>query len=67
MNLDRAVLALAGTITLTSALFAALISPWRLLLTGFVGLNLPQSASTGVCPAAAVFRHMGVDAGCAFR
>lgn len=67
MNLDRAVLALAGTITLTSALLAALISPWWLLLTGFVGLNLMQSAITGVCPAVTVFRRMGLAAGCAFR
>lgn len=67
MNLDRAVLALAGTMTLLSALLAALVSPWWLLLTGFVGLNLVQSAITGLCPAAAVLRHFGVSAGCAFR
>ena len=35
MNLDRAVLALAGTFTLVSALLAALVSPWWLLLTAF--------------------------------
>ena len=67
MNLDRAVLALAGTITLMSALLAALISPWWLLLTGFVGLNLLQSAITGICPAAALLRRFGVASGCAFQ
>ncbi|PUA82051.1 YgaP family membrane protein [Nocardioides currus] len=67
MNLDRAVLALAGTMTLISALLAAVVSPWWLLLTGFVGANLLQSSVTGICPAAAVFRRIGVDAGCAFR
>ena len=67
MNLDRAVFALAGTMTLISALLAALIAPWWLLLTGFVGLNLLQSAITGICPAAAILRRFGVASGCAFR
>ncbi|WP_110182653.1 YgaP family membrane protein [Nocardioides solisilvae] len=67
MNLDRAVLALAGTMTLLSALLAALVSPWWLLLTGFVGANLLQSAVTGFCPAATVLRRFDVSAGCAFR
>ena len=67
MNLDRAGLALAGTITLVSALLAALVSPWWLLLTAFVGLNLLQSSVTGFCPAAAVFRRLGLSSGCAFR
>lgn len=67
MNLDRAVFVLAGTITLLSALLAALVSPWWLLLTGFVGLNLLQSAITGVGPAATILRRFGVTSGCAFR
>ena len=67
MNLDRAVLALAGTIVLTSALLAALVSPWWLLLAAFVGLNLLQSSVTGFCPAALVLRRLGLREGCAFR
>ena len=67
MNLDRAVLALAGTITLLSALLAALVSPWWLLLTAFVGVNLLQSSITGFCPAAVIFRALGLRSGCAFR
>lgn len=67
MNLDRAVLALAGTMTLVSALLASLVSPWWLLLTAFVGLNLLQSSVTGFCPAASVFRKAGLSSGCAFR
>lgn len=47
MNLDRAVLALAGTMVLISVL----ASSWWLLLTTFVGLNLLQSSVTGFCPA----------------
>jgi hypothetical protein len=67
MNLDRAVLLLAGTVTLLSALLVALVSPWWLLLTAFVGLNLLQSSITGFCPAAIIFRRLGVSNGCAFR
>ncbi|HEX2894585.1 MULTISPECIES: DUF2892 domain-containing protein [Nocardioides] len=67
MNLDRAVLLLAGTMTLLSALLVALVSPWWLLLTAFVGLNLLQSSITGFCPAAVIFRRLGVSNGCAFR
>jgi hypothetical protein len=67
VSLDRAVLALAGTMVLLSALLAAMISPWWLLLTGFVGLNLVQSSISGFCPAAVVFRRFGLESGCAFR
>lgn len=67
MTIDRAVLSLAGTVVLVSALLSALVSPWWLLLTAFVGLNLLQSGVTGVCPAATVFRRLGLPAGCAFR
>lgn len=67
MNLDRAVLALAGTIILISVVLGALVSSWWLLLTAFVGLNLLQSSMTGFCPAALFFRRLGVSGGCAFR
>lgn len=67
MNLDRAVLFLAGTITLISVLLAALVSPWWLLLTTFVGLNLVQSSVTGFCPAVTVLRRRGVRSGRAFE
>lgn len=67
INLDRAVLGLAGTMTLLSALLASTVSPWWLLLTAFVGLNLLQSSITGFCPAALVLKKAGVSSGCAFR
>lgn len=67
MNLDRAVLGLAGTMTVASVVLATFVSTWWLLLTAFVGLNLLRANVTGFCPAAAVFRRFGVDAGCAFR
>ena len=67
MNLDRAVLALAGGMVLLSVLLTALFSPWWLLLSVFVGLNLLQSSVTGFCPAAIAFRRLGLAEGCAFR
>ena len=67
MNLDRAVLALAGTMIVLSVVLSALVSPWWLLLAAFVGLNLLQSSVTGFCPAATVFRKAGIGEGCAFR
>ena len=67
MNIDRAVLSLAGTIILVSVLLGALVSNWWLLLTAFVGLNQLQSSVTGICPAALVFRRFGLSSRCAFR
>ncbi|HEY0904764.1 MAG TPA: DUF2892 domain-containing protein [Marmoricola sp.] len=66
MNIDRAVLVLAGTLTLVSVLLAALLSPWWMLLATFVGLNQLQASLTGWCPAALVLRRLGVPSGCAF-
>ena len=66
MSLDRAVLAFAGAMVLLSVLLTLWVSPWFVLLTVFVGLNLIQSAFTGFCPAAMVFRRLGVKPGTAF-
>jgi DUF2892 family protein len=66
MNIDRAVLTLAGTLTLLSALLAAVVSPWWLLLAAFVGANQLQASITLACPAAALLQRVGVPTGCAF-
>jgi hypothetical protein len=67
MNIDRAVLAFAGIMILVSLLLAWLVSPYWLLLTVFVGLNMLQAAFTGFCPAAMLFRRLGLRAGSAFQ
>jgi len=67
MNLDRAVLAIAGGVTLVSVLLVATVSTWWLVLTAFVGLNLLQSSITGFCPAATILRRLGLRSGPAFR
>lgn len=66
MNVDRAVFVLAGSMVLVSAVLAWLVSPFWLLLTAFVGLNMLQAAFTGFCPAATIFGKLGLQAGCAF-
>lgn len=66
MNVDRAVLTLAGGMVLVSLALAWLISPYWLLLTAFVGANLFQAAFTGFCPAATIFRALGLKTGPAF-
>ncbi len=52
---------------LASILLAHFVSPWWLLLAAFAGLNLIQAAFTGFCPAAIVFKSLGLKSGCAFR
>lgn len=67
MTIDRAVMVFAGTIILLSLTLAQLFSPYWLLLTAFVGLNLIQSAFTGFCPAAIAFRMFGLRPGTTFK
>ena len=67
MNIDRAVLAFAGFMVLVSLLLAWYASPYWLLLTAFVGLNMMQAAFTGFCPAAMVFRRLGLKSGTVFN
>ena len=66
MNLDRAVLAFAGFVVLLGLCLSYLFSPWWLLLVGFAGLNMMQAAFTGFCPAATLFRKLGVKPGTSF-
>jgi len=66
-NLERGVMLMASIITLVSVVLTALVSPWWLLLTTFVGLNMLQASLTGWCPAALLLKRLGVTSGCAFR
>ena len=56
--LERALFALAGSMTLLSALVAALVSPWFLLLTAFVGFNQWLYVLLGACPASIVISRV---------
>ena len=67
MNIDRAVLAFAGIMIFVSLALTSFVSPWFWLFTAFIGLNMLQSAFTGFCPAAIVFKRLGLTSGCAFK
>ena len=67
MNVDRAVFAMAGSMVLLSLALAWLFSPYWLLLAAFVGANMLQAAFTGFCPAAIIFRKLGLRTGSAFE
>jgi len=66
MSIDKAVLAFAGFMVLLSLLLAHFVSPLWLWFTAFIGLNMLQSAFTGFCPAAMIFRKLGLRPGDAF-
>jgi len=67
MTVDRAVLAFAGLVVLTGIVLAYFFSVWWILLSAFAGANMLQAAFTGFCPAAMVFKALGVKSGVAFR
>jgi len=67
MNLDNAVFSFAGAMVLLSLVLGLYVSQWFFLLTAFVGLNLFQMGFTGFCPAAMIFRKLGLKPGCAFK
>ena len=66
MSIDRIVIAFAGTMVLLGLALGLLVSPWWFVLTGFVGLNLLQSAFSGFCPLAIVLKRLGRTPGAAF-
>ena len=55
--LERVLFALAGTVTLLSAVLAATVSKWFLLLTAFVGVNQWLYVTAGACPASIILRR----------
>jgi len=60
MSLEQMVLAFAGSFVLISLILSQVFSPYWLLFTAFVGVNLLQSAFTGFCPLAKILKRMGV-------
>ena len=62
MNIDTALRGIAGGFVLVSVALAYWVSPWFLLFTAFVGLNLLQSAFTGWCPMMWILGKAGLKA-----
>jgi hypothetical protein len=67
MTLDNAVLSFAGSVVLVGLTLGWFVSPWWLLLVAFAGLNMLQAGFTGFCPAAMIFKRLGLKPRCAFN
>jgi hypothetical protein len=64
MTVDRYIRLIGGTFVLGSLLLGYFVSPYWFLFTGFVALNLIQSAFSNWCPMMSFLRRVGVkDAG----
>ena len=60
MTMDRKIRLIAGTFILVSLALAHWVSPWWLLFTAFVGVNLIQSAFTRWCLMEDILRATGI-------
>lgn len=60
MKVENGVRVFAGIMILISVLLVWLVSRWWLLFTAFIGVNLIQSAFTGICPAAKIMKKLGM-------
>lgn len=58
--MDQKIRAIAGTFVLTSLALGWFVSPWWLLFTAFVGVNLLQSAFTRWCLMEDILRWTGI-------
>ncbi len=67
MTLDRVVMIFAGIVILAGLALAYLVHPWWLALCALAGVNLIVAGVTGFCPAAMVFRKLGVKPGPTFQ
>jgi hypothetical protein len=65
MSLERCIRLIAGTFVTLSVVLSYVHSPYWLLFTLFVGLNLFQSALTGWCPMETFLLKLGVVSGAA--
>lgn len=60
MSLHHKIRLIAGTFVLVSLALGWWVSPWWLLLTAFVGVNLLQSAVTRWCLMEDILRWTGI-------
>jgi len=64
MTVERYLRLMAGGFVLASLLLGCYQSPHWFLFTGFVALNLIQSAFTNWCPVMTLLRKLGVKESC---
>lgn len=62
--LERALFLMASLVTALSVVLVLLVSPWFLILTGFVAFNQMLYVVVGACPASIVFRRLGLKGAC---
>jgi hypothetical protein len=60
MTVERSLRGIAGFFVLLSVVLGYYHSPYWFLFTGFVGLNLLQSAFTNWCPMMTFLQKLGV-------
>ena len=59
MKTEAFIRILAGSFVVLGTALSWWVSPWWLLLPGFVGANLVQSAFTGFCPPTLLLSKLG--------
>jgi hypothetical protein len=62
--LERILFAMGGSMTLLSAVLAATVSTWFLLLTAMVGINQLLYVVVRACPASVVLKRLGASPQC---
>ncbi len=62
MTINNAVSAFAGVMIIVSLLLTHYVHPNFVWFTVFIGVNLFQQSFTGFCPAAMIFKAMGLKA-----
>lgn len=60
MTVDRMLHLIAGSFIFLSVVLGFWVSPYFFYFTGFVGLNLVQSAFTQWCPMISILRAAGL-------
>jgi hypothetical protein len=60
MSADAALRLIAGSFVAASVALGYYVNPYWFLFTGFVALNLIQSAFTGWCPMMSILRKAGL-------
>ncbi|HET6144243.1 MAG TPA: DUF2892 domain-containing protein [Candidatus Acidoferrales bacterium] len=60
MSIDRYLRMIAGAFVVASVALGYWLNPYWFFFTGFVGLNLFQSAFTNWCPMMDILRKAGV-------
>lgn len=63
MTIERSLRLIAGSFILLSLLLGWFLHPGWFFFTGFVALNLIQSAFTNWCPMMSILRRLGVPSG----